>query len=187
MADGSDNFDQRSLPPGAELLITPGEVSVALDMLAGKLQPLIDDGPCVLLSVLLGGLLPTAWLAERLSGDFQLDYCHVTRYQGRQKGDVPVWLRPPSLDIRSAHVIVIDDIYDEGITLDYVRRECKAVGAQRVTGVALIKKRHDRAVGQAPADFVGLQVPDRYVFGCGMDLAHHWRHLTGIYALQEVN
>jgi hypoxanthine phosphoribosyltransferase len=187
MAEDSANFDPRSLPPRAELLVTPGEVSAALDALAGKLQPLVDEGPCVLVSVLLGGLMPTAWLAERLVGDFQLDYCHVTRYQGRQKGAVPVWLRPPSLDIRSAHVIVIDDIYDEGITLEYVRRECQAAGARRVTSVALVKKSHDRAAGRAPADFVGLEVPDRYVFGCGMDLAHHWRHLSGIYALQEVN
>jgi len=174
----------RSLPPGAELLVSPEEVTDALDRLAAELQAHIDREPCVLLGVMIGGLLPMAWLASRLHGDFQLDYCHVTRYRGGQRGGQPVWLRPPSLEQRDRHVIVVDDIFDEGVTLEYVREQCRAAGAGRVSAVALVEKRHGRAVARPP-ELVGLPVPDRYVFGCGMDLEHRWRHLRGIYALGE--
>ncbi len=174
----------QSPPPGAELLVSPEEVAGALDRLAAELQQHIDREPCILLGVMIGGLLPMAWLASRLAGDFQLDYCHVTRYRGSQRGGQPVWLRPPSLEQRGRHVIVIDDIFDEGVTLEYVREQCRDAGAAQVSAVALVEKRHGRAVARPP-ELVGLPVPDRYVFGCGMDLEHHWRHLRGIYAMQE--
>lgn len=173
-----------SLPQGAEMLVSPDEVSGALDRLARELQPQVDREPCVLLGVMIGGLLPMAWLASRLAGDFQMDYCHVTRYRGGQRGGQPVWLRAPSLEQRGRHVIVIDDIFDEGITLEYVREQCREAGAARVSAVALVEKRHGRAVARPP-ELVGLPVPDRYVFGCGMDLEHHWRHLRGIYTMRE--
>ena len=166
------------------MLVSPDEVDVALDRLARELQPQIDREPCILLGVMIGGLLPMAWLASRLEGDFQLDYCHVTRYRGGQRGGQPVWLRAPSLEQRGRHVIVVDDIFDEGITLEYVREQCREAGAARVSAVALVEKRHGRAVARPP-ELVGLPVPDRYVFGCGMDFEHHWRHLRGIYAMQE--
>jgi len=91
---------------------------------------------------------------------------------------------PARVSGRIVHVIVVDDIFDEGVTLDYVREQCQRAGAARVSALALVEKRHDRARGRPP-EFIGVAVPDRYVFGCGMDLAHHWRHLPGIYALRE--
>ena len=47
----------------------------------------------------------------------------------------------------------------------------------------LVTKQHDRAAGRRGPDICGVQVLDRYVFGCGMDLEHRWRHLPAIYAL----
>lgn len=172
-------------PAGAECVISASEVSAAVDRLAAILQPEIDAGDCVLLTVMLGGMIPAAWLATRLNGDFTLDYCHVTRYAGGETGGQPRWLQPPGAELRDRCVLIIDDIYDEGITMEYVEHACRERGARRIVTCALVAKQHERAGGRRPPDHVGLHVPDRYVFGAGMDLRNRWRHLAGIWAMAE--
>ena len=173
------------LPPGAEELFSAAAVDGAIDAMARAVQAEIDTQDCVLLAVMLGGLIPAARIARRLTGNFLLDYCHVTRYQGQQHGGEPQWLQRPRADLTARTVLVVDDIYDEGLTLQFVERVCLEQGAARVVTVALTSKRHPRAtVGRRP-DILGLEIPDRYVFGCGMDLKHRWRHLPAIYALRE--
>lgn len=172
-----------ALPAGAEELISASEVEQAYQRMAAALQAQIDSADCVLLSVLLGGMLAGVRVASRLRGDFLMDYCHVTRYRGGQRGGEPTWLQAPQTELRRRKVLVVDDIFDEGVTLDYVERDCLERGAAGVYVAVLVAKEHGRAcVGRRP-DFVGLTVPDRYVFGCGMDLDHRWRHLDAIYAL----
>jgi len=171
------------LPAGAEELFSAAAVDNAIDAMARAVQAEIDTQDCVLLAVMLGGMIPAARIASRLSGDFLLDYCHVTRYQGQQHGGEPQWLHRPRADLAGRTVLVVDDIYDEGLTLQFVEQACLEKGAARVVTVALTSKRHPRAtIGRRP-DILGLEVPDRYIFGCGMDLEHGWRHLPAIYAL----
>jgi len=170
------------LPPGTREIVAPETVSAAFDRLAAALQPEVDRGECVLLAVMLGGLIPAARLAVRLGGPFELDYCHVTRYRGDLRGGEPEWLRPPSARMQGRTVVVVDDIFDAGITLDWVVQSCRAAGAARVVSAVLVRKRREGPVTGAP-DFFGVEVPDRYVFGCGMDYRHAWRQLDAIYAL----
>jgi hypoxanthine phosphoribosyltransferase len=80
-------------------------------------------------------------------------------------------------------VLLLDDILDAGVTLAAVRDACLALGAAQVKVAVLTEK----DLGQAKpieADYVGLVVPDRYVFGCGMDVYGWWRNLPAIYALK---
>ncbi|HSA46682.1 MAG TPA: phosphoribosyltransferase family protein, partial [Candidatus Competibacteraceae bacterium] len=95
------------------------------------------------------------------------------------------WIAPPRPAVAGRTVLVADDIYDEGDTLkailDAVRRE----GAAAVYSAVLVNKRHERKVAGLTVDFVGLEVPDRYVFGCGMDYQEYWRQLPAIYAISQ--
>jgi len=177
MADGGE------LPAGAELIVSAVAVDQALDRMAAALQAEIHAQDCVFLIVMAGGLVPGARLLQRLTGDFEIDYCHVTRYAGQQRGGEPHWLQPPRARLEGRTVLVVDDIFDEGITLDYVVQCCQQLGATRVLTAVLVTKRHPRTRGRRVPDISGVEVPDRYVFGCGMDLAHRWRHLPAIYAL----
>lgn len=173
------------LPDGAELIVDRDTVDAAIGRMASALQIEIDASDCVVLVVMMGGLVPGARILDQLRGDFELDYCHVTRYAGGQKGGEPTWVHPPGADLRGRTVLVIDDIYDEGITLEYVVRACIEQAAARVLTAVLVTKQHARAAGTREPDISGFSVPDRYVFGCGMDLEHRWRHLPAIYALAE--
>lgn len=169
--------------PGARRVVDRGEVDAAYRRLVTALQPRIDEGGCVLLGVLLGGLLPLARLASALSGDFVLDTCRVGRYGAATQGGEPRWLAPPQGPLAGRHVILVDDIYDEGVTLDFIAARCRQDGARQVTSAVLVRKRHSRAItGPGPA-YAGLEVGDEFVFGCGMDYQGRWRHLPDIWAV----
>ena len=80
--------------------------------------------------------------------------------------------------------MIIDDINDEGITLAAIVRHCKQKNPLTVKTAVLIDKRHDRKQGE-PADYQGLSVDDRYVFGYGMDYKGYWRNAAGIFAVKD--
>ena len=82
-------------------------------------------------------------------------------------------------------MILVDDILDEGYTLEELRRYCFDEGAREVKIAVLTIKRHNRRVPGLKADYIGLEVPDRYVFGFGMDYRELGRNLPGIYALKD--
>jgi len=172
--------------PPAEVVLRRADVEAGLDQLAKGLQVLIDEFDCVLLGVLNGGLYPLMRLADRLDGNFLIDCCHATRYQGGRTGGELEWLLRPSIDLKGRTVIVIDDIWDEGLTLTAVADYCAQAGAMAVATAVLLVKDRKRPAEAVPPDFdAGLSVPDRYVFGCGMDLDYRWRHLHDVYALLE--
>ena len=169
--------------PGSRLLVPRDAIDAAFMALAAAVQPLVEEKPCVLLGVLLGGLLPLARLSSALKGDFVLDTCRVGRYGDATRGGAPRWLAEPRADLRGRHVLVVDDIYDEGVTLEFLARHCRQAGASQVTSVVLVRKRHARPLAGIEPDLVGLEVGDDYVFGCGMDYRGHWRHLPDIWAV----
>jgi hypoxanthine phosphoribosyltransferase len=169
--------------PGARRVWSATEVTAAIDRLAAALQPHVDAGPCVLLGVLLGGLFPLERIARRLTGDFELDACRVSRYGNATRGGSPRWLLEPQAVVRDRHVLLVDDIHDEGTTLGFVADHCRERGATRVTTAVLVRKLRAHAPAAVPADFWGLTVPDEYVFGCGMDWQGRFRHLDALWAL----
>jgi hypoxanthine phosphoribosyltransferase len=177
MVSLTDNF------PEATVIVTEADVHKAYDRLAVALQRLIDTSDCVLLGVMLGGMIPTASLAARLKGDYRIDYCQVSRYRGGEQGGELEWLQPPRAELRNRTVLLVDDIFDEGLTLDYVTGACLELGASSVVSAVLVRKRHNRVATGLRPDHVGLEVDDHYIFGCGMDYRHHWRHLPEIWAL----
>jgi hypoxanthine phosphoribosyltransferase len=172
------------LPQRAELVASAAEVSLAYDRLAASLQPLVAERPCILMGLLVGGMVTLVQVALRLRGDFTLDVCHVTRYQGEETGGELQWLSMPRCVLAGQTVILIDDICDEGVTLGAVRDFCRTAGARDVLMAVLAHKRRAGVHAGASPDFSGLILEDRYVFGCGMDLRGRWRHLPALYALR---
>lgn len=172
--------------PDSFELVDAGRMRRGFDHLAAKLQLLINDTDCVLLGVMNGGLYPLLQLIQRVRGDYLLDYCHVSRYGDQRLGGDLQWLRRPPETVAMRTVIVVDDIFDEGYTLNAVADACRAAGAVQVyTAVAVTKENPRRGSVCLPDYSTGIAVPDVYVFGCGMDLAGRWRHLPAIYALND--
>jgi hypoxanthine phosphoribosyltransferase len=169
----------------AEIVHDRLAVAAAMDRLAREITAAIGDRDPILLTVMTGGLIPAAWLSTRLDFPHRLDYCHATRYRGGTRGGDLHWLARPRLALQDQCVLVVDDILDEGHTLRAIGAHCRARHAEQVLLAVLVRKRHDRCLPDVRADFVGLEVADRYVFGCGMDYREHFRSLDAIYALPD--
>lgn len=167
----------------AECLFDRAQVEAAITRLAAAItQRLAGDNPLVL-CVLNGALIPTGQLLTHLEFPLELDYVHATRYRGATAGGELNWLARPRTPLRGRSVLVVDDILDEGATLAAILDDCRRQGARQVLSAVLVEKMHDRKNG-LQADFVGLQVADRYVFGFGMDYKEYLRNAPGIFAVK---
>lgn len=167
----------------ADLLYAAADITAAYDTMAAEISLQLRDRNPLLLSVLIGGIMPTAALMARLDFPLQVDYLHATRYREKIHGGALKWLRQPC-DIEDRSVLIIDDILDQGHTLQAIVTACRNAGAKEVLTAVLVDKRVARAEGLPRADFTGLSIPDRYVFGCGMDYKGYLRNLPQIYAVK---
>jgi hypoxanthine phosphoribosyltransferase len=161
----------------------PEAIHSALDRMAREITIAMADTLPVVLCVLTGGIIPTGHLLTRLAFPLESDYLHATRYRGETSGKDVQWVSEPDISLAGRIVLVVDDILDEGNTLADVIRFCTESGATRIFSAVLIQKRHNRRDPAVQADFVGLEVDDRYVFGFGMDYKGYLRNLNGIFAL----
>lgn len=141
-----------------------------------------DPNPPLFLTVMNGGMLFATGLALEAGIDFEFDYLHATRYRGKTTGEKLVWLHRPQTPLKGRRVLVVDDILDEGNTLVGVTQWCRDQGVTEVRVAVLCRKLHERSVPGAGAEHIGLEVPDFYVYGYGMDFYEQGRNLPAIYA-----
>ncbi|MEN9460727.1 MAG: hypothetical protein RIS84_747 [Pseudomonadota bacterium] len=178
-----DRLSVQNVLAKADQIYTELQVSQALDTMAEAITQRLHDTHPVCLSVMLGGLVPTGQLLPRLNFPLELDYIHATRYLGTTEGGELHWLKYPTISLLDRTVLVIDDILDEGLTLNAIVEYCQRAGARQVLTAVMLEKQHARPKAAINADFVGLLVPDRYVFGYGMDYQDQLRYAAGIYAV----
>jgi hypoxanthine phosphoribosyltransferase len=176
----------KAVRAGATLVHSEAHVRAALDHMSDAVTERYLNRHPVLLCVMTGGVMTTTWLAQRLDFLLQIDYIHATRYDGETHGrDEAAWIARPRLPLRGRSVLLVDDIFDEGVTLRHLTDYCRGCGASEVASAVLVRKRHERNRGHIEPDFVGLDVDDRYVFGCGLDYKNYLRNLPAIYAVKE--
>jgi hypoxanthine phosphoribosyltransferase len=161
------------------------EVEAAIERMAVAVNAYFEHRPIILVAVMTGAIMPAAWLATRLKMPLQMDFIHATRYAGQTEGGELDFRVPPRLNLQNHDVLIVDDIYDVGLTLQLIEKYCLSRGARSVKSAVLVRKIHQReTTGKLPA-FIGMEVEDKYVFGCGMDAYEYWRQLDEIRALEE--
>ena len=168
----------------AELVHSEAAVNGALRRLGGEIEARLRDQYPLVLCVMGGSVVFTGQLLPLLHFPLEFDYLHVTRYDGATRGGDLQWKVMPRQPIAGRVVLVLDDILDEGHTLAAIRERLLLEGAAAFYCAVFTEKETGRPKPIKP-DFVGLQVPDRYVFGFGMDVESAWRNLPAIYALKE--
>ncbi len=145
---------------------------------------LADASPRVC-AVMNGGLIFAGRILPRLPFPLEVAYLHASRYGHAIQGTLLDWRVRPTQDLRGRTVLVLDDILDEGHTLEAIIAHLKEEGAAEVLSAVLVHKLHERkAKPGMRADFTGLDIPDRFLFGCGMDYKGYWRNAPGIYAVK---
>lgn len=179
-----DSHTYASVAERAECLVTDADMQVALDRMAADLTERLAGKDPLVLCVVTGAVIVTGLLLPRLDFQLRLDYVHASRYQGQTSGGELIWQHRPSDAIRAEHILVLDDILDEGVTLDQVIRACWEDGAASVQSAVLVEKIRPH---RCQADVVGVRVPDRYLYGYGLDYKNYFRNVRGIYAVADID
>ena len=175
--------DAERLLADAELVCSAEKSALAIRRMAAEIAVrLATRNPLVLL-VMNGALMFAGDLLRQLAFPLEVDYLQVSRYRDATRGGELNWLLEPRSVVAGRAVLVLDDILDEGVTLAAIKARLLSQGAKECLVAVLTNKELGREK-PVTADFVGLSLPDRYVFGCGMDVRGAWRNLPGIHALK---
>lgn len=167
----------------ATCLHSQKEVDAALDKMAAEITEVLADKDPILLCVMVGGVVTLGHLLTRLNFPLEVDYVHATRYRSDLTGKDIQWKAKPSRSLKNRNILIVDDILDGGVTLQAIINELKATTecAEIYTAVLVDKKCKRVEYGLKDADFVGLEIEDKYVYGYGLDYKEYLRNAPGIY------
>jgi hypoxanthine phosphoribosyltransferase len=168
----------------ADVVCTEEQVRQALKRLASEIEARLRERNPLVLCVMGGSVVFTGQLLPLLHFPLQFDYLHATRYDGATRGGEIAWKVTPRHPVAGRVVLVLDDILDEGTTLAAICKRLLDEGAAEVLSAVFADKDIGRSKPIQP-DFVGVRLPDRYVFGFGMDVEEAWRNLPAIYAVKN--
>lgn len=176
------NEEARAVLAGAELIHSAEAVQAAVAEVGARIKASLGDANPVLLCVMSGAVPFAGHLMTHLDFPLDFDYLHASRYGANTSGNEKLtWRSGPWITLKGRTVLVVDDILDEGVTLAAICERLRQMGAARVLTAVFAEKETGRSK-PLQADFVGLSVPDKFVFGFGMDICGAWRNLPAIYA-----
>lgn len=179
-----DLLKARTMLDNAEIIHDESAVQRAVDEVAMAICARLADKYPLVLCVMTGGIVFCGQLMTKLGFPLDFDYLHATRYGPETQGGKISWRTAPWTSVKGRSVLVVDDILDEGVTLAAVKESLTRMGAAEVLTAVFADKINGKQKPIA-ADFVGLTVPDRFVFGFGMDAGGVWRNLPAVYAMKD--
>jgi len=168
-------------------LLSPDQLADGIQRLADEVRRGASGRPLTVIGVLTGSIVLVADLIRRLEGPVQLNMVWASSYRGTATSPGRLDLRLDLLpDLNGQDVLIVDDIFDTGRTLEALIAELRKRGAARVRSLVLLRKAGRAEVATAP-DFVGFDIPDVFVVGYGLDFDGLWRHLPHVAALDEAD
>jgi len=171
-------------PDLAEVLFTGQQIKRRVRSLAREIKMVYGEGEFTIISLINGAVLFTADLMREIDNPVRLDCIRVSSYGTKTKSiGAPQIVHSLTLDIRQRHVLLIDDILDTGKTLQLVSRLVQDLSPASLRTCVLLDKKGRREV-PIEADFVGFEIPDKFVIGYGLDFAERYRNLPCIGVLR---
>jgi hypoxanthine phosphoribosyltransferase len=166
------------------VLVSEQAIKRRLKKLGADIAAVYGDEEITVVAVINGAILFTADLLREISNPIRLDCVRVSSYRGDTKSHgKPKLLHSLTLDLTNRHVLLIDDILDTGKTLSVVVDIIKKLKPASVRTCVLLDKKGRREV-EFTADFVGFEIPDKFVVGYGLDFAERYRNLPCIGVLK---
>lgn len=166
-----------------KLLITGGRIQRRIQEMAKQIRKDFPDEPLHLVSVLKGGVFFLTDLARSIPGEVSFDFIAVSSYGKNTHSSGQVRLtRDLDSSIEGKTVIVVEDILDTGMTLEYLLRLFQQRKPKHLR-VAVLLDKPERRVADVRADYVGFSIPNEFVVGYGLDYAERYRNLTYVGVL----
>ena len=176
----------------AELEAAVGEVLIDEDALAGRITELAEEvsndyagRDLLLIGVLKGAVFFMADLMRQISVPCEVDFMAISSYGGStdSSGVVRI-LKDLDINIRDRDVLVVEDIIDSGLTLQYLMRNLRSREPSSLEVCALLTKPERREI-EVPVRYVGFEIPNRFVVGYGLDHGQRYRNLRQIAVLEQ--
>jgi len=179
----SSTMSPQKILDSSDIVFNCSQVQKAADLVANQICQDFESVEPIVLAVMGGAVYFAGQLLAKLTFPLHFDYVQASRYGMQTSGAELIWKVEPPLNVQGRVVLILDDILDQGITLAAIKQKCLDMGAKQVKIAVLFEKVLPNKK-PVQADYVGLQVPDRYVFGCGMDVYGWWRNLPEVRALR---
>ncbi|MFO7776863.1 MAG: hypoxanthine phosphoribosyltransferase [Nitriliruptoraceae bacterium] len=171
-------------PQIEEVLIPAADIAARLDQLAARIDEDYSDRELLLVGVLKGAIFVVSDLHRRLSVPAAVDFMAVSSYgSATTSSGVVRIMKDLDTEIEGRDVLVVEDIVDSGLTLDYLLKNLRSRRPSSVEVLSLLTKPSRREV-DLPIRYVGFEVPDVFVVGYGLDFAEHYRGLSDIVTLR---
>jgi hypoxanthine phosphoribosyltransferase len=170
------------IPADAREVFSADQVDQAIDRMAGEIEEDLKGLDPIVMPILIGGAFTAFRLCEKFRFPYEMDTLRVARFGPYGAGDLH-WYARPCLELAGRQVLLVDDVLDRGITLHAVEHELRRMNVAAVSIAVLVRKAVDPGVGRPAVDYVGLDGPDQFLFGCGMDLDGRFRGLPSLYAI----
>jgi hypoxanthine phosphoribosyltransferase len=166
-------------------LISPQALGDRVAELGTEIDRGLPPGPLAVVGILRGAFMFMADLVRAIPRELTCDFLGVRSYGDATVSSGVVEITSDLVaPIAGKNVLLVEDIADTGLTLEYLLKLLRARGPANIYTCVLLAKPTFRAVAGAPLDFVGFDAPDAFVVGYGLDAAQLYRNLPGIYSLE---
>jgi hypoxanthine phosphoribosyltransferase len=172
-------------PAIGEVLVGTEELQRRVVDLGAEISRDYEGRDLVMIGVLRGAVLFLADLLRHLTIPCEIDFMAVSSYgsQTDSSGVVRI-LKDLDSSIEGRHALIVEDIIDSGLTLQYLLRNLKARNPASLEACALLTKPERRRV-ELPIRYVGFEIPNRFVIGYGLDYAQRYRNLRYVAVLNQ--
>jgi hypoxanthine phosphoribosyltransferase len=173
-------------PAIGEILVQPDELRQKVADLGKAISKDYADRDLLLVGVLKGAVFFLSDLMREITVPCEVDFMAVASYgSATDSSGVVRILKDLDASIEGRHVLIVEDIVDSGLTLQYLLRNLHARGPASVEVCALLTK-PDRRKIDLDARYVGFEIPDKFAIGYGLDHAERYRNLPFVAALQQI-
>jgi len=161
------------------------EIVDAIDDIAACCNKKFKNKHLSLMPIMKGALPFSGHMIPKLDFSLELDYIHASRYKNNIATENLEWFYKPNNQlVKNKSILLVDDVLDEGITMASVKRNLLALGAKEVFVAVLFDKKIN-IEKPIKADFIGLEIPNKYVYGFGLDFNGIGRNMPHLYAYEK--
>jgi hypoxanthine phosphoribosyltransferase len=171
--------------PNLEVLISAEKIEQRIRELGAQIATDYAGRTPLMIGVLKGACLFLSDLMRAADIPLNLEFIAISSYGAgmRTSGEVRI-MKDLDVAIEGRHILVVEDIVDTGLTLSYLLANLKSRGAESVKLAALLDK-HERREKEVTIDYLGFQIPDKFVVGYGLDFAERYRNLPFIAVVKN--
>ena len=168
-----------------KLLISKNELNQMVEKISKLITNKYKDKNPIIICVLNGAFIFFADLVRNLKFDFEIDFIKLSSYGSKMKSSGTVrMIKDISADLTDRDIIIVEDIIDTGLTINYLRKRMLDAGVKSVAFATCLLKERKIYKFDFKIDYIGFNIPDRFVVGYGLDLDQRFRGLDSIYTLK---